>query len=112
MRQRYYLKKTNSRTKNTEDWTAFKKLKNEVNPLIKIAKARYYKYKIGDSKTPRDTWKAINEVTGRSSNNKRVMKLKYNNPGYTKPSQIADAFNDHFVDVGPKLADVNFGSAN
>ena len=38
------------------------------------------------------------------------MKLNYYNLEYTKPSQIADAFNDHFMNVGPKLADVNIGS--
>ena len=50
-------------------------------------------------------WKAINRVLNRDSASKYISSLNVNGKVMTGDSELAEALNQHFVSVGPKLAE-------
>jgi hypothetical protein len=87
----------------------YKTYKNRLNHVIKTAKKVYYenqflKYK-NDIKM---TWQTINEVLINRSKTKSKLPdtflQKYSNTNFTNPVDIANKFNEYFVNVGPQLA--------
>ena len=53
----------------------------------------------------RNTWRIRNELTSRKSNSSFVNEIKLNNGSFIHdPYELSDAFNDHFSDIGPRLA--------
>jgi len=112
MRQRDYLKKVACQTNDPSDWSRYKTSRNEVNNLTRQTKANYNKDKLNNSDaTSKETWRTINEVMGRNSNKTNsVTKIDYHNKEITKPADIANAFNTHFVSIVPNLAEKSFGN--
>ena len=52
----------------------------------------------------RKTWQTINELTSRKSGKTSVASLKVNGLTITNPLELSNEFNDHFANIGPKLA--------
>ena len=86
--------------------------------MKRIAKKSYYKSKFQESQgNIRQTWKLINEITNENKPSSELPDnfMKDDNI-ITDSNEIANNFNDYFVNVGPKLADkippsnVNFSS--
>ena len=77
-----------------------KNCRNSVNNELKLAKQRYYKLErafhecVGN---PRKTWGIINEFTSRKSKSSFVNEIKCEGVSITDSSDLAEAFNDHFV---------------
>ena len=88
--------------------TDYKKYKNKLNHVIKTAKKAYYekqfvKYKNDTKKT----WQTINEVLNRNKTRKNLPDTflqKSSNNNVTNPQEIANKFNEYFVNIGPQLA--------
>ena len=86
----------------------YKTYKNRLNHVIKAAKKVYYenqflKYK-NDIKM---TWQTINEVLNRSKTKSKLPDTFLQKDSYTNvtnPVDIANKFNEYFVNVGPQLA--------
>ena len=53
---------------------------------------------------PRRTWQTINELTSCKNNTSSVKELTVNGVSITSPTDLSDAFNEHFYTIGPKLA--------
>ena len=96
----------------------YKTCRNKFNNMKRIAKKSYYKSKFQESQgNIRQTWKLINEITNKNKPSSELPDnfMKDDNI-ITDPNEIANNFNDYFVNVGPKLADkippsnVNFSS--
>ena len=105
MHSRDILKIKAIRSNDPRDWALFKKQRNLVNKQIQLAKQIYYQNSfndhIGDS---RKTWQTINELTSRKSGKTSVTALKVNGTSITNPLEISKEFNNHFANIGPKLA--------
>ena len=92
---------TNSQTA----WDEYKSTRNKVNTALRQAKADCFRAKISNQKNnPKEAWKTINNLLGRSPNNTVVNELKFNDVKITSPEEIANAFNAYFTDIGPNLA--------
>ena len=92
-------------TKQSADWDVYKTLRNRVNIAIRHAKAEYYRNKIAQqNKNPKEAWKTINDLLGRSPSDTTVNKLNVNGSNITFEEEIANAFNEYFTNIGPSLA--------
>ena len=78
-----------------------------MNKEIRNAKALYYKNHINNhSKNSKEIWKVINEVSSRRKNrstNIPSVKTEFGSV-ITEAKEISEAFNNHFVEIGPQLA--------
>ena len=84
----------------------FKDIRNKLTETIRIAKCTYYKKKLvecaGDSS---GTWKILNTVMNKKVNNSNNQsKVKLANKIITKASEISEAFNIHFAEIGRNLS--------
>ena len=101
------------RSKNSQDWGEFKRLRNKVNSNIKIAKESYHKQSFTEHKNDsRRTWQTINELTSRKSNTCSIKELIVNGVSINKTTNLANVFNEHFSTIGPKLANEIPSEAN
>ena len=62
------------------------------------------KYIATRNNNPKEAWKTINSLLGRSFSDTSVNELKVNDADLTSPGEIAEAFNTYFSNVGPILA--------
>ena len=92
-------------TNQDEDWQNYKSFRNKVNIAMRQAKTNYYRDKITLQKdNPKDAWKTINNLLGRTCNNTVVNELKLNDRKINSPEELAEAFNNYFINIGPSLA--------
>ena len=96
----------------------YKKYRNKLNHTIRISKKKYYNDKFMEAhKNTKETWNLINEVINKRKT-KTMLPKTFNQEGIeiSDPVEIAEHFNDYFVNVGPNLAknieqpDINFKS--
>jgi hypothetical protein len=103
--ERDKLKRKAMVTGSRAAWDEYKTTRNKVNISLRQTKADYYRTKISNqNNNPKEAWKTINNLLGRSSSNTVVNELKFNDAKITSPEKIANAFNTYFTDIGPKLA--------
>ena len=87
-------------------WQAYKTLRNKVTKAIRDALQSYYLGIIDENReNPKRMWKAVNKVLNRDTNSVGVSSLNIEGRTLTKEKDIAEALNQHFVTVGPKLAE-------
>ena len=87
-------------------WQAYKTLRNKVTKAIRDALQSYYLGIIDENReNPKRMWKAVNKVLNRDTNSVGVSSLDIEGRTLTKEKDIAEALNQHFVTVGPKLAE-------
>ena len=84
----------------------FKCARNQANNAIKQAKKRYFSDNLKVSKgNPRKTWNLINELTSRNtSKSTNILEIQVDNRTISSPGDMAEAFNDHFTNIGQVLA--------
>ena len=84
----------------------YKKYKNKLNHILRIAKKKYYSGKFDESKNNiKLTWKTINELLNKTKRKSKLpTSFSDNEKKIDAPKEIADKFNDYFVNVGPSLA--------
>ena len=113
MHERDIIKLKAIHSKNPQDWGEFKRLHNKVNRDIRIVKESYYKQSFTENKNDsRRTWQTINELTSRKSKTPSIKELIANSVSINKSTDLANAFNEHFSTVGPKLANQIPSAAN
>jgi len=91
-----------------EDKTRYLSFKRSYNKMCREAKVSYYKNLLNvKSSSIRKIWKSLNDLLGKSTNSSQsnvVDKLLYNNVLYENKLEIANMFNQYFVNVGGNLA--------
>jgi hypothetical protein len=103
--ERDKLKRKAMVTGSRAAWDEYKTTRNKVNISLRQTKADYFRTKISNqNNNPKEAWKTINNLLGRSSSNTVVNELKFNDAKITSPEKIANAFDTYFTDIGPKLA--------
>ena len=76
-----------------------------VNKQIRSIKQFYYQNSFNKhTSDSRKTWQSIDELTSRKSGKTSVASLKVNGLMITNPLELSNEFNNHFANIGPKLA--------
>ena len=97
MFERDVLKKRAITGQSPNKWENYQQARNEVNRAIRKAKRNFFTSHLKDSHGDvKGTWKSKNAM---------INNLKVNGETLTDASSIADALNEYFGNVGPKLAD-------
>ena len=103
--KRDFLKKKAASTNDPSIWKQFKDARNKANNSVKKAKRKYFSENLDANKSdPRKTWRLINELQSRQSKSTKVSQVKTGNQVFTSPGDIAEAFNNHFTNIGQSLA--------
>lgn len=100
------LKKKAMLANNPEIWLAYRRQRNVVSSEIKKVKKQYFQSEINANRgNPKETWKILNDAMGRKFENTEINKLSTSlGQDMTESVDIANYFNSHFVEIGPKLA--------
>ena len=101
------LKRRATKTKNIDDWENFKREKNFVNKEVKRVKKSFYRTEIEQNRSDfKGTWRVLNNnLMNRKSNNTMINEIKISSSeSVTNPKDIADTLNQHFIEIGQKLA--------
>ena len=92
-------------TRNINHLNYFKRLRAKFENLVKNAKKEFYANRfescIGDS---RQTYKLLNDLSGKSQVSRNIPILKSSNGLIATNDEIANSFNDYFADIGKKMA--------
>ena len=87
-------------------WQAYKILRNKVTKAIRDALQSYYLDIIDENReNPKRTWIAVIKVLNRDTNSVGVSSFDIEGRTLTREKNTAEALNQHFVTVGPKLAE-------
>ena len=105
--KRDYLKKKATTSGDPNVWHYYKQFRNHTNNEIKRAKRLYFANNLDlDKHNMKKTWNLINELNSRNyRNTTNIKEVKIGNQVLNSPSQIAEAFNAYFSNVGSNLAD-------
>ena len=106
MRKRDYHKKQSVKYNSEHHWRLYQSFRNNVNIQLRKSKSHYYRQKIGECKKndPKTTWTLINTLIGRSSGSKHINEVKVDNETFRDDESISEAFNEFFINIGPKSA--------
>ena len=106
MHRRDLIKKKAISSNDHDMWEQFKCARNQANNAIEQAKKRYFSDNLKVSKgNPRKTWNLINELTSRyPSKSTNILEIQVDNRAISSPGEMAEAFNEHFTNIGQVLA--------
>ena len=105
MFERDKLQNIATRFKSNDNWTKYKRVRNQVNESIRLAKASYYNTYFKNNRVNiKNTWKGVYLIMGKNSQSTRINRLKIWDIDYTSPNEISIELNNHFSQVGPTLA--------
>ena len=81
------------------------KNENQANREIKSAEKAYYKTVFNSCvKDQRKTWKTVNELTSRKSNNNVRNEIQYQVQKSKSQVDVAELLNNFFTEIGPNLS--------
>ena len=104
-RHKNYLKRKACKTSNLNDWENYKYARNNYNKLIKNTIKRHFSNDIQNNKgNLKKTWKSINQCLNRNHKSKKIVLIKDANGKDIKSEDMANAFNEHFINIGSNLA--------
>ena len=93
------------KNKSESHWKAYKLSRNRVTGALRKAKASYYKAQFEKVKhDPKEAWKTINQILNRKQMCQETNADKTQNKEISDPTELAECFNDYFIDVGPDIA--------
>ncbi len=84
----------------------YKKARNEVNKLIKHTKATYYMNAFNDCESnPKEMRRKISDLTNKRAKTTNISEIAEEGVILTDPTEIANSFNNFFIEIGPNLSD-------
>jgi len=84
----------------------YKQFRNIYTKTLRAAKILHIKNKLLDCKgNAKETWKILNECTGRTAKNVKIEKIISNGTLTEVPIEIANEFNNFFIKVGQEISD-------
>lgn len=102
-KNKMYLNFIKFPTRNND--AQFKKYRNRLNQIIRTAKINYYHYKFEEQKNNiKETWKLIKTLLNKQKSSSETSRFIYNNTIITDKKEIADKFNEYFINIGPNLS--------
>ena len=98
---RNYLK-----TPSPEKWSYYRKFRNKLNHVIRIAKKHHYVEKFTECRNDsKETWKTINRFIKGGKSSTMPNTFVKDGCNITGSGNIANEFNNFFVNLGPSLAE-------
>ena len=88
-------------------WTYLQLLRNKLNIQLRRSKANFFQNGFEDcvkTKNIKKSWSLINSLTGKKNKFSNITEISTNNSNIVDPAQMAECFNDYFVNIGFKLA--------
>ncbi len=109
MRARDFHKKKAVKFNSQSHWSKYKDTRNKVNSELYKAKKRYYcdKFEVcAQTKDPKQSWHHItcNHLLGKNYKSSNIRELIIGDITISDDLLTAEAFNDFFVSIGPKLS--------
>ena len=107
IKKKHKLFKSHFLSNDPDKISQYKAFNNKLNRIKLQAKKNYFdsQFAINEGNL-KATWKLIDMIINRGTKKKTLIsKLLYNNKSFTDQSSICDKLNEHFINVGPKLAD-------
>ena len=87
-------------------WPKYKRLRNKVTSELRRVIESYFCNLIDEnSNNPKKVWKTINKVLNKSLCSTTPRSVMYDGQYIENQKGIAEAFNNHFITIGPKLAE-------
>ena len=96
MRARSYHLSKAQRSKKQEDWVKYKALRNAVTASIRKARADYFRELTHNTTNPRQVWKDLSLIIGRSKH-KRIGTICKDGRDITEDCDKAELFNKFFA---------------
>ena len=96
-------------------WRLYQSFRNRVNIEIRKNKTSYFREKNAEcnKNDAKNTWKLINSLMSRNNKSNLIKEIKVDDQIISENNEIAEAFNDYFINIGTKLAsDVTRLSSN
>lgn len=104
--RRDYLKKKAIQTNDENDWKLYRVSRNDANSALRSAKKDYYANKFANhNQNPKASGKTINDILGRGKKQDGIKEIKLPEKTVTSTKELVDVFNEHFVNIGPNLAE-------
>ena len=105
IRERDRFKLLAVKNKLVNHWKAYKLSRNRVTGALRETKACYYKAQFELVKRdPKEAWKTINQILYRKQKCQEINAIKTQNGEISDPTELADFFNDYFINVCPDIA--------
>ena len=107
IKKKHKLFKSHFLSNDPDKISEYKAFNNKLNRIKLQAKKNYFDSQFAINKgNIKATWKLIDMIINRGTKKKTLIsKLLYNNKSFIEQSSICDKLNEHFINVGPKLAD-------
>ena len=103
VRTKDYYKKKAIKFNSTIDWKKYQLLKDKVNIQLRSSKDNFFHNGFEDCAKKRNikkSWSLINSLTGKKSKFSNITEISTNDRNIVDPAQIAECFNDYFVNIG------------
>ena len=105
IRQRDYLRAKANKTGSNILRQAYSHIRNKVNSTLRKLRKNYYTDRIQINEgNLKNTWKVLKEAIGQNDKTCSIDKIVVDDTNQTDKAKIADAFNNHFVSIGEKIA--------
>jgi hypothetical protein len=89
-----------------ENNNKYKEYRNKLNKLLKTVEKSYFSQKLDESMCNiKKTWQTIKTIINKNNNTPLSECFIYNHTIISDKTQIANKFNEYFVNIGPSLAD-------
>ena len=106
MQNRDYHKKQSVKHGSGYHCRLYQTFRNRINTEIRKNKSSYFREKIAECNIndPKNTLKLINSLMGRNNKSNHTKEIKINDQVLSKNDETSEAFNDFFINIGPRLA--------
>eukprot|EP00794_Sanderia_malayensis_P000634 gene634-1302_t len=91
-----------SKTKETNDWMDYVRLRNKVKSELRKAEAEYYTKKFEEANDPKDFWALVRKVS-KPANKQGIKTLQVGEEIITDSQKKAEVLNDFFTNIGKDL---------
>ena len=102
--RRNFLQRKVIKSKDENYWKLYKSSRNAADIAMRNAKREFYATQfVNHNKNPKQAWKTINDILRRNHKQNNVNEIKLPDKTVTSTEELV--FNDHFTNIGPKLAE-------
>ena len=102
------LYKTFLKNPSRKNEKTYKRYKNKLNHIIQLSKRLYYEEQLIRYKNnSKMIWKTLNNVLNRKQKTKELPRefiMEDSSKKIIDPNEIANTFNEYFINIGPKVA--------
>ena len=103
---RDFLRKTAVKTGSENVNKAYKRVRNDLNKLIKNTKANYFMNALNNTKkNPKEMWKMVNKLTNKQSKTTNITNVITDDKIIEEPRVITNTFNTFFNEIRVNLAE-------